>query len=259
MPPFTLTVANRKGGIGKTTTAVNLASGFAHTGRRVLLVDFDGQGHAGLGFGIRAETGSATAHSIFTYGPGALSSAIRKTSDPRIDVAPANQTLRHPGETGSPHLLRDAIAGLAPAHAYDVVIIDTPPSLDSLLVTALTAADGVLIPFLPHPLAAEGISQFARVFFEIRMAANPGLKHMALTPVQFSTGTSIHRVTVELVKGRHGAEKMTPHIRTDIKLAEAFAAGKPIFDYAPASRGAQDYAALCGWLSMNWPLPGARL
>lgn len=256
MPPFILTVANRKGGIGKTTTAVNLASGLAHTGRRILLVDFDGQGHAGLGFGIRAGAADATAHSIFTDGPAALAGAIRTTADPRIDVAPANQVLRHPGETGSPHLLAEAIRLLAPAKPYDVILVDTPPSLDSLLVTALSAADGVLIPFLPHPLAAEGISQFARVFLEVRLAANPGLRHMALTPVQFSAGTSIHRATVDVIRSRHGADKLTPHIRTDIKLAEAFHVGKPIFDYAPASRGAQDYAALCGWLSMHWPLPG---
>lgn len=254
MQPFTLTVANRKGGIGKTTTAVNVASGLARGGRKVLLIDFDGQGHAGLGFGIRAEGGSATAHSIFTDGPDALALAICKTADPFVDVAPANQTLRHPGDTGSPRLLAEAISRLETENPYDVIVIDTPPSLDSLLVTALSAAQGVLIPFLPHPLAAEGISQFARVFFEIRMAANPGLKHMALTPVQFSSGTSIHRTTVELVKSRYGADKLTPHIRTDIKLAEAFAVGKPIFDYAPACRGALDYAALSDWLLLHWPL-----
>lgn len=162
--------------------------------------------------------------------------------------------MRHPGEEISPQILADAIEGLSPERRYDVVVIDTPPSLDSLMVSALAAADAVLMPFLAHPLAAEGISQFTRVFFEIRVSVNPRLKHLALTPVQFNANISIHRAILQKIEQQFGADRLTPAIRTDIKLAEAFGLGRPIFDTAPSSRGAQDYDRLCDALLNLWPI-----
>ncbi|RWX81002.1 ParA family protein [Neorhizobium lilium] len=254
MPPFVIAIANRKGGTGKTTTAVNLAVGFAKRGVKTLLIDLDTQGHAGIGLGVVAAKTEPSAHDIFTHGPEALDKAIRSTSDTRLDIAPAYLQMFHPGEGVSPGLLAKAIALLDEKRNYGVIVIDTPPSLDALLVNALASAHGVVIPFLPHPLSAEGVHQFAKVFFSVRLSENPALKFVALTPVQANPNMVIHKSTIEALRLQFGAGRLTGPIRTDIKLAEAFAFHQSVFEYAPASRGAHDYGLLTEELGRNWKI-----
>ena len=252
--PFVIAIANRKGGAGKTTTAVNLAAALARAGVDTLLIDMDTQGHAGLGLGVAPGKIGASVHDIFRHGPQALLPAIRSTAVAHLDLAPADSLFEHAGQQTDPRLLAEALKAPAICQRYRVVIVDTPPSLDALLINALSAANGIVIPFVPHPLAAEGVRQFARLFFRIRMETNPGLKILALAPVQANLTIVLHRQVIDQLRHQFGAERLTGFIRPDIKLAEAFAAGKPIFDYAPRSRGAQDYALFAAELRRLWQI-----
>lgn len=255
---FVIAVANRKGGTGKTTTAVNLAAGLARRNLATLLVDLDSQGHAGLAFGAVAAAGDANIHQIFTEGPGALASAIRRLSGPSPwpDLVVADTRRPHPSDA-PPDLLAQALSSDAIRRRYDVVVVDTPPSLDALMVTALAAAHAVLIPFVPHPLAVEGVRQFTSIFFKVRLSSNRRLRHFALLPVMANAQFLLHRRMIDALTQEFGERRVVGHIRSDIRLAEAFEIGRPIFDHAPSSRGAQDYDALIGRLSSLWRPDGA--
>jgi chromosome partitioning protein len=251
--PFVIAVANRKGGTGKTTTTVNLAASFAHMGLRTLLIDFDTQGHAGMGFGVMAIE-QPTAHDIFRQGPECLAQSIRITTHRSDwpDVAPADTRMAHPGGNVPPDLLATALDVPSIRERYHVILIDTPPSLDPLMVTALAASDAVLIPFQPHPLAIEGVRQFSRVFFSVRLSANQRLKQVRLLPVIANPHILVHRRMIDTLRQEFGDQRVAAPIRPDVKLAEAFGAHNPIRDYASASRGAQDYAALALDLAVRW-------
>ena len=252
MAPFVIAVANRKGGTGKTTSAVNLSVCFARRGLKTLLIDFDTQGHAGLGFGIVAQKGEPTAHDVLDEGDQTLARAIRSTREANLDLAPANRHLSHTGNEVQPTSLAQAIRMLPGHHGYDLILIDTPPSLDALLVTALTSANGVVIPFLPHPLPAEGVKQFARLLFQVRLSNNSELKFVALSPTQVNVNILLHQRTIENMRNQFGTERVMSSIRPDIKLAEAFEVRQSIFEHAPKSRGAYDYGQLADRLEVLW-------
>ncbi|MBB1251409.1 circadian clock protein KaiC [Rhizobium sp. G21] len=243
-----------QGGTGKTTTAVNLAAGFARSGLRSLLIDFDTQGHSGLAFGAVAGRGEPTAHAVFSNGPEALQASIRMQTARRDwpDIAPADIGSTHPGGNVSPDLLARALTTPRMREAYDVVVIDTPPSLDALMVTALAASNAVIVPFVPHPLAIEGVRQFSRVFLSVRLGAMQRLHHVALLPVMANPTVLVHRRMIETLRHDFGERRILDPIRSDIRLAEAFAAGQPIYDYMPSGRGAQDYAALTHSILGRW-------
>lgn len=145
-------------------------------------------------------------------------------------------------------ILARALAHAELAGRFDVIILDTPPSLDFLLLNALNAADWVLVPYIPHPLSFEGIRQLMRVLFKVISGANPGLKILGFLPMTVSEQIRQHRAINGDVSRQFGAHRVLPGIRNDIRLAEAFAAGKPIRRYAASSRGAQDFAALAASL-----------
>ncbi len=179
-----------------------------------------------------------------SYGPAALAKAIVPSMLPLLDIAPANPFYEHSAHNSNPRLLADALAYQQFSSGYQMIVIDTAPSLDILLVNALCAATGVLIPFLPHPLSAEGIRQFSRLFLKVRMQLNPALQLLALTAVQLNPAFKLHRQIVADLVQQFGVQRVLGSIRTDIKLAEAFAARMPVLSYAPASRAAVDYRQL---------------
>jgi chromosome partitioning protein len=239
-----IAVCNRKGGAGKTTTSVNLAAELAHLGWRVLLVDLDSQGHCAVGLGMKVQPRQLTVHSLFVDSEATLWSAVRETPFPNLALAPADQLFEHGSGLRDEMLLARALQEPAITAGYDVVIVDTPPSLDLLLLNALSAANWVLVPFSPHPLSFEGVKQLMRVLFKVMSKQNPGLKLLGFLPMMSADHIRQHRTITGDMARQFGSPRVLTGIRNDIKLAESFAAGLPVRHYAPGSRAALDYAAL---------------
>jgi len=239
-----IAVCNRKGGAGKTTTSVNLAAELAALGRRVLLVDLDSQGHCAVGLGIKIIIGEKTAHTLFTEPQARLIDCARETAFANITLAPADQLFEHGSGLRDEGRLARALEDEEIAARFDVVILDTPPSLDMLLLNALAAANWVLVPYIPHPLSFEGVRQLMRVLFKVMSSQNPGLKLLGFLPMTAAEHIRQHRSVTGEVSRQFGAHRVLGGIRNDIRLAEAFAAGKPVRYYASGSRGAQDFADL---------------
>lgn len=237
-------VSNRKGGAGKTTVAVNLAAELAASGLRVLLVDLDSQGHCAVGLGLKVAKGAPTVHDIFRSTQARLAPAVRASVFENLSLAPADPLFEHGEGLHDEELLRRALAEDEIVANFDVVVLDTPPSLDILLLNALTAAHWVVVPFVPHPLSAEGVRQLMRVLFKIISGNNQVLKLAGFLPMMGTERVRIHRTVTGEVSHQFGASRLLPLIRNDIRLAEAFAVGKPIRYFAPASHGAEDFARL---------------
>ena len=243
-----IAISNRKGGTGKTTVSVNLAAEFAALGLRVLLIDLDSQGHCAVGLGAKVTCGDATAHSIFTDPEARLMDAVQETTFANLFLAPANQLFEHGSGLRDERCLSRALADEEFAKRFDVVIVDTPPSLDILLFNAITAANWVLVPYIPHPLSFEGVRQLMRVLFKSMTGANPHLKILGFLPTNSAEHIRQHRTITTEVSRQFGAHRVLTGIRSDIRLAESFAVGKPVRHYAPHCRGAQDFADLAASL-----------
>ncbi len=236
-------LTNRKGGTGKTTLAVNLAAELAAAGERVLLIDLDSQGHAALGLGVEPGTVALTAHeALFGDAPRPLLEAAVATRWERLWLAPADTRFEHDLARRRLEALREALKNAEISQRFDWVLIDTPPTLDALLFNALLAAQRAIVPFVPHPLALAGVRQLVRVLFHVMTRGNPEIRVLGFVPVMYQERVRQHREVLAHVQREYGAPRLLPAVRTDVRLAEAMAAGKPIRDYAPKSRGAEDIA-----------------
>lgn len=249
----TFVISNRKGGTGKTTVSVNVAAELAAQGRRVLLVDLDSQGHCAVGLGIKVGKGTPTVHDLFRHTDARLATAVQPTAFKNLVLAPADPLFEHGEGLRDEGLLKRALAEEAIVTNFDVVILDTPPSHDILLLNALIAANWVVVPFMPHPLASEGARQLMRVLFKIISGSNQQLKLAGFLPMMANDHIRIHRTVNGEVAHQFGASRMLPIIRNDIRLAESFGAGKPIRYYAPKSRAAEDFAQLGTLLAQLCP------
>ena len=250
-----IVVCNRKGGAGKTTTSVNLAAELAALGWRVLLVDLDSQGHCAVGLGVKLSSQATTAHTIFMDASVQLSDTVLDTAIPNLALAPANQMFEHGSGLRDALCLKRALAEPAITARFDIVIVDTPPSLDFLLLNALAAAKWVLVPYIPHPLSFEGVRQLMRILFKVMSAHNPDLKLLGFLPMTAADNIRQHRSVTDEVARQFGAQRVLAGIRNDIRLAEAFGVGKPVKYYAPKSRGAQDFLQLALSLDKLFRLP----
>jgi len=252
--PFILAVSNRKGGTGKTTTTVNLAAEWASRGRRVLVIDLDTQGHSGFGLGIDAAKSAPTGHDLFRDEQFDMLTAVLATAWPNLWCVPADPL--YDGSDSCRDATRLARQLRRPEMGgYDIIILDTPPSLDLVLTSAMTAADGILIPLLPHALSAEGVKQLSRLFYKTVTTGNPDLKLIGLLPVMASDRISHHRAVIADITRQFGPERVLRSIRSDIQLAAAFADRRPIRHFAPRSRGALDYYLLADELAGFWRQP----
>ena len=239
-----ITISNRKGGAGKTTVSVNLAATLAALGFRVLLIDLDSQGHCAVGLGIKVAKDQRKIHDIFRSPELPLADTIINTSYPRLSLCPADQTFEHGSGGNDDRLLANALNNAEIQSRFDLIISDTPPSLDSLLLNALNAANWVLIPFVPHPLSFEGIKQLTRVLFKVMSSSNPKLKILGFIPVMMTNHIKQHRNTMDNISNDFGGHRLLQGIRTDIRLAESFGAGRPIPYYDVKSRATADFIQL---------------
>jgi chromosome partitioning protein len=237
-----IVVTNRKGGTGKTTTSVNLAAEFAAQGQRVLLIDMDTQGHCAVGLDVTPAKDGPTVHSLFLTNEFRLSEAIVQTAWPNLSLIPANQLFEHGSCTADSTRLARALHDEGLAERYDLIIIDSPPSFDELLLNSLCAARRVLVPFVPHHLSGEGMRNLARILFRVASDSNPDLKLLAFLPIMQDRRIGQHRSVADGVARQFGQGRLLTGIRTDIKLAESFAHRQPVRSYMPACRGAEDYA-----------------
>jgi chromosome partitioning protein len=283
-----LAVINQKGGVGKTTTAVNLGAALADLGHRVLLIDADPQANLSVHLNVDIFRVKRSVYDVLR-GEATIGDVRLGTASPNLDVVPSHidlsgaelelasmmgretvlrEALRDlpepPAERPAPPIATpadavtegpapepsaggpppgDAAAGTA-ASGYAFVIVDCPPSLGLLSVNALTATSEVIVPVQTQFFALQGMSKLLDVLRLVRRRLNATLRILGLLPCLFDSRTNLSQEVLEEIRSHFGDRVFTTVIRSNVKLAEAPSHGKHIFDYAPNSRGAEDYRAL---------------
>lgn len=236
------TVANKKGGTGKSSTVVNLAAELSVRGFRILVVDLDAQGHAGLGLGRIAAGGKATVHDVLRTRSSALSDAIIKTCDPSIDLAPADRGFDGDVRISDPCRLAEALAAVAPN--YDVILIDTPPSSPRLIIAGMMAADAVLVPTLLDHLSFDGVGQFLRAYHGSVFELGAGVDGALIVPSRVDLRSSMQKAVLTQMARNYGRSQLATGVRVDVAVAEAFGAFRPLRTWRPSARAVIDFARL---------------
>lgn len=251
-----IAVINQKGGVGKTTSSVNLSAALADSGRRVCVMDLDPQAHASLHLGIAAVDDQPSMYEILC-GDASIADARRRVSD-NLSVVPSNldlaaAELELAGEVGREMILRDRLDD--DTEDYDYLILDCPPSLGVLTVNALVAVNEVFLPLQPHFLALHGLSKLLRTIEVVSRRLNDQLRLSGVMLCMYDSNTRLAaEVSTDIDEffqatkgGREffrGAKFFDTRIRRNVRLAEAPSFGQSIFQYAPDSNGSADYRAL---------------
>jgi chromosome partitioning protein len=241
-----LAIVNQKGGVGKTTTAVNLSAGLAASGRRVLLVDMDAQGNATTGLGVDRSGLDRCIYSVLSH-EATMEEATVETAIPGLRLVPARIELAAAevelaSAIARETRLRSALNPLM--SAYDYILIDSGPSLGLLTINSLTAATEVLIPIQCEYYALEGLSQLLRVVDLVREALNPHLKICGVLLTMFDRRLKLAADVASEVNSHFGPVAFETVVPRSVRLGEAPSYGQPVLQYAPDSQGAIAYAQL---------------
>ena len=237
---------NQKGGVGKTTTALNLATYLATFGKSVLLIDMDAQGNASVGIGVDRDKIKGDIYDVLIDGVP-LSEVIQNTSIAGLSIAPSTPRLAGAEVELVPENFRELRLKKsleAVSDKYDYVIIDCPPSLSLLTVNALAAADAVIIPIQCEYYALEGLSQLTKTIDLVRGGLNPGLKIRGIILTMYDSRTLLSEQVSEEVRKHFGKKVFKTVIPRNVRLAESPSFGQPILFYDPSSSGALAYEAL---------------
>jgi chromosome partitioning protein len=250
--PRIISLANQKGGVGKTTTAINLGTALAAIGERVLIVDLDPQGNASTGLGIDRRSRNVSTYDVL-IGEAPLRDAVVPTAVPRLHIAASTMDLSGLElELGSTKdrafRLRDAIAALnqnvsEPAD-YTYVLIDCPPSLNLLTVNAMAASDAILVPLQCEFFALEGLSQLLQTVEQVRTTLNPNLSIHGIVLTMFDSRNNLSNQVVADVRQFMGAKVYNTMIPRNVRISEAPSYGKPVLVYDLKCSGSEAYLKL---------------
>ncbi len=242
-----IAIANQKGGVGKTTTSINLAAGLAYSNKKVLLVDFDPQGNATQGVGHRVGLNDLTIYDAI-LGDTDVKECIKTLAKPPLDLLPANIALAGADlelakiEDHRESLLKETLKPIA--DQYDYIIVDCPPSLGLINTNALTAADSVLIPVQSEYYALEGITQLLQTIRLVQKLFNPDLKIEGVLVTMYDARTNLSEEVGQEIRKHFKEKAYKTYIPRNVRLSEAPSAGLSIYDYALNSEGAKAYVAL---------------
>jgi len=246
-PARIVAMCNQKGGVGKTTTTINLAAALAEYGRKVLIVDFDPQGAASVGLGVNPHELDDTVYNLLVDRKADIHAIIRPTGVEGLDLLPANIDLSAAEVQLVSEVARESILAraLRPVEdEYDVILIDCQPSLGLLTVNALTAAHGVLIPLECEFFALRGVALLVETVDKVRDRLNPRLRLDGIVATMFDARTLHAREVIERVHEAFGDLLLQSVIRRTVKFPDASVAAEPITSYAPSHDGAHAYRQL---------------
>ena len=242
-----IAVINQKGGVGKTTTTVNLGAALAQRGFRVLLLDMDPQANLTVHVDKRPDLESNTLTSLLIEDTP-LQDLVQPTTQPNLAVVPSDTSLAGVEQVlanriGRETILREALEVFPAAKDFDFVLFDCPPSLGVLSANALVAADHVVIPMQAEYLSLQGMAKLREVIQLVQKRLNPGLKVACVLPCMLDARTNLSTEVLREIEAHFGDLLARSRIRNNVKLAEAPSFGRTIFEHAPDSNGARDYAA----------------
>lgn len=251
MKPRVLTVANQKGGVGKTTTAINLGTALAAIGERVLLIDLDPQGNASTGLGVSPRERQCSAYDVL-MGEASIAEAAQATDVPRVSLVPATMDLLGAEitlatEKNRTHRLKQAIEALSAlpdGSPYSYILIDCPPSLNLLTINAMTAAQGILVPLQCEFFALEGLSQLLKTVEQVRSSVNPELEIHGVVLTMFDPRNNLAGQVIRDVRQFLGAKVFETVIPRNVRVSEAPSYGKPVLLYDLKCAGSQAYLKL---------------